>query len=157
MAGQIGYNYNCSEIYRWPTVIYTSALYFGLLYIASGSIWVYIHKYRFECVTRTVCVLTLLQIIGWRESSLKMVFLITDNDFHIAGDGYVSTCTYVSLNLNTSWNCYTSSCIIGYAIFELMFYKSLMCLYYILWQSFSLEMSKSYSLQCHNVLGKFSQ
>ncbi|XP_064402005.1 integrin beta-1-like [Halichondria panicea] len=29
-------------------------------------------------------------IIGWRESSLKMVFLITDNDFHIAGDGYLA-------------------------------------------------------------------
>ena len=29
------------------------------------------------------------QMIGWREDALKMVFLITDQNYHTAGDGKV--------------------------------------------------------------------
>ena len=28
-------------------------------------------------------------MIGWREDALKMVFLVTDQNYHIAGDGKV--------------------------------------------------------------------
>ena len=29
------------------------------------------------------------QVIGWREDALKMVFLVTDQNYHTAGDGKV--------------------------------------------------------------------
>ena len=29
------------------------------------------------------------QQVGWREDALKMVFLVTDQTFHVAGDGKV--------------------------------------------------------------------
>ena len=30
-------------------------------------------------------------MIGWREDALKMVFLVTDQNYHITGDGRVRT------------------------------------------------------------------
>ena len=30
-----------------------------------------------------------LQVIGWRADALKMVFVVTDQNYHIAGDGKV--------------------------------------------------------------------
>ena len=36
------------------------------------------------------------QEIGWRNDALKMVFLVTDQNYHLAGDGKVSCiCMYV--------------------------------------------------------------
>jgi hypothetical protein len=35
------------------------------------------------------CTLLSPQMISWREDALKMVFLITDQNYHIAGDGKV--------------------------------------------------------------------
>lgn len=30
-----------------------------------------------------------IQKIGWRDDALKMVFLVTDQNYHVAGDGKV--------------------------------------------------------------------
>ena len=44
------------------------------------------HSYATR-ITACVCV----QVIGWRDDALRLVFHFTDNEYHIAGDGRVRT------------------------------------------------------------------
>ena len=41
------------------------------------------------CLCVSLCTCTYLQIIGWRKGSLRMLLYITNEQFHLAGDGKV--------------------------------------------------------------------
>ena len=49
----------------------------------------HLHYVRILCKALSVPCCIFPQLIGWREDALKMVFLVTDQNYHSAGDGKV--------------------------------------------------------------------
>ena len=51
--------------------------------------------YRYAMTSFNNLMVCILQLIGWREVSRKLLLFITDAGFHYAGDGKVCVCLCV--------------------------------------------------------------